>query len=66
MRIAIQPHHREHDGFHLPHQGTWFVILLVSLLLLLSKSVGSTLDDRRSTIDDQCVIAYNSTLIPMA
>jgi hypothetical protein len=41
MRIAIQPHHHEHDGFHLPHQGLWFFVMVVCLLLLLSKSVGS-------------------------
>ena len=56
MRIAIEPqHHHDHGEFHLPHQGMWFLVMLVCLLLLLGKTVGS-----------QCVIAYNSTLIPIA
>jgi hypothetical protein len=38
VRIAIHPHH-EHEPYHLPHQGMWFVILLIALLLLLGKSV---------------------------
>ena len=40
MRIAIQPHH-EQEPYRLPHQGMWFVLLLVSLLLLLSKNVAA-------------------------
>jgi hypothetical protein len=41
----------------LPHQGLWFILLLIAMLLLLSKNVAT---------DDQWVIAYNSTLIPIA
>jgi hypothetical protein len=62
MRIAIQP--QRHDSeFHLPHQGLWFVLLLVMLLLLLSKNVAAGLADGGQ---NQCVIAYSSTLIPIA
>lgn len=39
MRIAIHSQ-RQHEHFHLPHQGLWFLLLLIVLLLLLSKSVG--------------------------
>ena len=59
MRIAVHPHH-EHEPYRLPHQGLWFVLLLIVLLLLLSKNV-STLD-----ASDQWVMAYNRMLIPIA
>lgn len=59
MRIAIHPHH-EQEPYRLPHQGLWFALLLIVLLLLLSKNV--------STVDaaDQWVMAYNRMLIPIA
>lgn len=62
MRIAIQPQ-RHDDEFHLPHQGLWFVLLLAVLLMLLSKSVLAGVLEFGPT---QCVIAYSSTLIPIA
>ena len=40
VRIAIHPHH-EHEPYRLPHQGLWFVLLLIVLLLLLSKNVAA-------------------------
>ena len=45
MRIAIHPH-QEQEPHHLPHQGLWFVLMLIALLLLLGKNVAA-----------QCVIA---------
>ena len=70
MRITIQPE-RHDEHFHLRHQGLWFILLLIVMLLLLSKNVATTwtIDDGRWTMDDgrrQCVIAYSSTLIPIA
>lgn len=38
MRIAIQPHH-EHAHYHLPHQGLWFVGMLMLLLMLFGTMV---------------------------
>ena len=38
MRIAIEPD-RHHNDFHLPHQGLWFALMLMLLLMLLSKNV---------------------------
>jgi hypothetical protein len=44
VRIAIQSqHHHDHDEFHLPHQGMWFFLMLIVLLLVLSKTVGSSM-----------------------
>jgi len=37
VRIAIQSRHND-EPFHLPHQGLWFVVLLLALVLLLSKT----------------------------
>ena len=54
MRIAVQPTHD--SQYHLPHQGLWFVLLLIAIWLLLGKEVGA----------DQWVIAYSSTLMPIA
>ena len=57
MQAAIHPHH-EQEPYHLPHQGMWFVLLLIILLLLAGKNVAtSTIADGRSAMDDQCVIA---------
>lgn len=57
MRLAIHPHH-DQEPYRLPHQGLWFVLLLIVLFLLLSKNVAAT--------GDQCVIAYSRILIPIA
>ncbi|HKY22229.1 MAG TPA: hypothetical protein VJM31_13530 [Vicinamibacterales bacterium] len=40
MRIAIQPH-RDDEHFHLPHQALWFILLLLAMMLLLTKSVAA-------------------------
>ncbi len=40
MRIAIQPQH-DQEPYHLPHQALWFVVMLMTLLLLLGKSVAA-------------------------
>jgi hypothetical protein len=40
VRIAIQPQH-EHEPYRLPHQGLWFVVMLLGLLLLLGKNVAA-------------------------
>ena len=61
MRIALHSH-EEHDHYHLPHQWVWFVLMLLSLFLLLSKTVST----RVSAQDDQCVIAYSRMLMPIA
>ena len=45
MKIAIHPQ-QEQEPYHLPHQGLWFVGMLLALLLLLGKTVAA-----------QCVIA---------
>jgi hypothetical protein len=37
MRPAIQSHH-DHGHYHLPRQGLWFVLMLITLFLLLSKT----------------------------
>jgi hypothetical protein len=42
MHIAIHPH-TAHEHHHLPHQGTWFVFMLMMLLMLLSAMVAATL-----------------------
>lgn len=60
MRIAIHPHH-EHEPYRLPHQGLWFVLLLIVLLLLSSKNVSTVYGAA-----DQWVMAYNRILIPIA
>lgn len=39
VRIAIHPHYKE--PYHMPHQGMWFAILLIALLLLLGKTVAA-------------------------
>lgn len=60
MRIAIQP---ENDGhYHLPHQGLWFVLLLIAIWMLLGKDVGAG----HTLLGNQWVIAYSSTLMPIA
>lgn len=41
MRIAIHPH-QEHEPYRLPHQGLWFVVMLIALLLLLGKNVAAS------------------------
>jgi hypothetical protein len=40
VRVATHPHH-EQEPYRLPHQGAWFVLLLIALLLLLGKSVAA-------------------------
>lgn len=45
MRVAIHPHD-EQEPYRLPHQGMWFVLLLIALLLLLSKNVGGLVRHR--------------------
>jgi len=40
VRIAIHPQH-EQEPYHLPHQGLWFVVMLIVLLLLLGKTVAA-------------------------
>jgi hypothetical protein len=45
VRIAIHPH-QDQEPYRLPHQGLWFVLMLIALLLLLGKNVAA-----------QCVIA---------
>jgi hypothetical protein len=45
VKIAIHPQ-QDHEPYRLPHQGLWFVVMLLVLLLLLGKTVGA-----------QCVIA---------
>ena len=62
MRLAVQPGH-EDGQVHLPHQGLWFVLLLVAIWILLGKDVGAGLDGQRG---NQWVIAYSSTLMPIA
>jgi hypothetical protein len=37
MRIIPNPHHEEHH-YHLPHQALWFVLMLIALFLLWSKT----------------------------
>lgn len=54
MPFAIQSHH-EQQGHRLPHQALWFVLMLITLLLLLGKTVAG-----------QCVIAYSRMLMPIA
>jgi hypothetical protein len=42
VRISIQPQqHHDHDEFLLPHQRMWFLLMLVALLMLLSKTVAA-------------------------
>jgi hypothetical protein len=40
VRFAIESH-REQQGYRLPHQALWFVLLLIALLLLLGKNVAA-------------------------
>jgi hypothetical protein len=40
VRIVIQPQH-EQEHYRLPHQGLWFVLLLIVLLLMLGKNVAA-------------------------
>jgi len=40
VRIAIHPH-QEQNPHRLPHQGLWFVLMLVTLLMLLGKTVAA-------------------------
>lgn len=46
MKVAIHPQ-QEQEPYHLRHQGLWFVVMLIGLLLLLGKTVAAA----------QCVIA---------
>jgi hypothetical protein len=46
VRVALHTQ-QEQEPYHLPHQGLWFVAMLVALLLLLGKTVAAA----------QCVIA---------
>ena len=39
---------QEHDHYRLPHQGMWFVLMLLTMLLLWTKNASSAV---------QCVIA---------
>jgi hypothetical protein len=56
VRIAIQSQSDHEHSYHLPHQGLWFVLMLIALLLLLTREASSTawttatidVDDRRS------------------
>jgi hypothetical protein len=41
MSTAIHSHHRDGE-FHLPHQGMWFLLMLITLMMLLGKSVAAT------------------------
>ena len=38
MRIAVRSQHEQHH--HLPHQGMWFTLMLLLLLMLFGKVVG--------------------------
>jgi hypothetical protein len=49
VNIAIHSHRNEQQ-VHLPHQSLWFVVLLLALLLMLSKTVSSSIVDRPSSI----------------
>jgi hypothetical protein len=60
MRLVIEPEHDSH--YHIPHQGLWFVLMLIAIWMLLGKDVGTVHPLQRN----QCVIAYSSTLMPMA
>ena len=60
MRLAIQPEHDHHH--HLRHQGLWFVLLLIAIWMLLGKEVGAG----EALGPAQWVIAYSSTLMPIA
>jgi hypothetical protein len=42
LRIAIETRY-EPEHHPLPHQALWFVVMLISLMLLLTKSVATTL-----------------------
>ena len=44
MRTAIQSRHHDHEEFHLAHQGMWFLLMLITLVMLLSKSVFAQAD----------------------
>jgi hypothetical protein len=46
VKVAIRTQ-QEQEPHHLPHQGLWFVGMLIALLLLLGKTVAAA----------QCVIA---------
>lgn len=46
MRVAIRTQ-QEQEPYPLPHQGLWFVVMLIALLLMLGKTVAAA----------QCVIA---------
>ena len=37
MRSAIRAQHDDHH-YHLPHQALWFVLMLLTMLLLWSKT----------------------------
>ncbi len=39
MRIAIHSQ-QEQPHYHLPHQGVWFAVMLLLLLMLFGKVVG--------------------------
>jgi hypothetical protein len=40
VRVASHPHH-DQEPYRLPHQGLWFALLLIGLLLLLGKNVAA-------------------------
>jgi hypothetical protein len=42
MRFALTSQHDHHDHYHLPHQGLWFVLMLLTLFLLWSKTAASS------------------------
>jgi len=61
MGIAVQ---RRRDGpFHLHHPVMWFILFLIAIWILLGKEVGAGTPGRPQ---NQWVIAYSSTLMPMA
>jgi len=41
VRTAIHSHHHDHGEFHLPHQGMWFLLMLMTLMMLLGKRVAA-------------------------
>jgi hypothetical protein len=42
MGTAIHSHHHGEGQFHLPHQGMWFLLMLIALMMLLGKSVAAS------------------------
>jgi hypothetical protein len=41
VRVAIHPHHHEHEPYRMPHQAMGFALLLIALLLLFGKDVAA-------------------------